>query len=71
MIAIVDVELAQGKFEICHWKTFVPIAKPVIVEFGKFGLVIVPVPDIKVQTPLPTIGAFAAIEVFGLEIQSV
>ena len=51
IIAIVEVELAQGKFEIVHWKIFVPIARPVIVVEGLFGVVIVPLPDNKVQIP--------------------
>ena len=71
MIAIVDVEFAQGKFEIVHWKIFVPSAKQVIVVFDNVGLVIIPLPEIKVQIPVPTIGVLAAMVVFGLLIQIV
>ena len=37
-----------------------PIPNPVTVDVSETGLVIVPVPLIKVHTPVPTIGRFAA-----------
>jgi hypothetical protein len=71
MIAIVEVEDAHGGFEMVHAKTFVPIAKPVIEVVGERELVIVPDPEIKVQTPVPILAAFAVMTVVGEEIQSV
>jgi len=49
----------------------VPIAKPVIVELGKVGEVIVPEPETSVHNPAPTVGELAVITVVGEEIQSV
>ncbi len=71
IIAIVDEEAAQGKLEIVHSKTFVPSAKPVIVELGEVGFEIVPLPEINVHKPVPTVGVFAVIAVVGDEIQMV
>jgi len=70
-IVIVEILDAQGELEIVHWKTFVPIAKPVIVELGKVGEVIVPEPETSVHNPVPTVGVLAVIVVVGEEIQSV
>lgn len=64
-------EFAQGALEIVHWKTFVPSGKPVIEVVGDNEFVIVPPPETKVQTPVPTVAVFAVITVFGLEIQMV
>lgn len=61
----------QGGFEIVHWKIFVPNPSPVIVVFGWFELVIVPVPDINVHTPVPTVGVLAVIAVEFEVMQSV
>jgi hypothetical protein len=41
---------------IVHWKTFTPTPNPVKPLFGKVGEVIKPVPEIKVQLPVPTAG---------------
>ena len=71
IIATVDVEEAQGKFEISHWKIFVPTASPVMFVVGENGLVIVPLPETNVHKPVPTVGVFAVIAVVGEEIQSV
>src|SRR5437868_1324825 len=54
-----------------HAKTFTPKPNPVTEVFGNNELVIIPEPEIKDQVPTPTIALFAAINVFGLEIQSV
>ena len=43
-----------------HWKVLVPTLKPVTVEVGEEGVVIVPVPAISVQSPVPTVGVLAA-----------
>ena len=52
-------------------KIFTPNPKPVMEVVGESELVIVPLPDINVHTPVPTVAVFAAIIVFGLVIQSV
>jgi hypothetical protein len=67
----VETEDKQGELEIAHSKTFVPKPNPVMVVFGKVGFVIIPLPEINVHKPVPTIGVFAAIVVVGEEIHSV
>jgi hypothetical protein len=52
---------AHGLFEIVHRKTFGPIPSPVMVVLGRAGLVIVPLPRITLQIPVPDTGVFAAI----------
>ena len=59
-IVIVETLGAQGEFEMVQAKTFVPIAKPVMVVFGEVGEVIVPLPETKVHKPVPTVGVFPA-----------
>jgi hypothetical protein len=44
-----------------HWKTFGPVPSPVILVVGESELVIVPLPEIKLQAPVPVTGVFAAI----------
>ncbi len=68
---MLDTDAAQGAFEMVHAKTFVPRANPVIDVVGDNELVIEPNPETSVHTPVPTVGVFAAINVFGLVIQSV
>ena len=62
---------AQGALEIVQAKTFVPKPNPVIEVVGDNELVIVPDPEIRVHTPVPTVAVFADITVLGDEIQSV
>ncbi len=71
MIVTLEVEFAQGAFEIVHTKTFTPSPIPVIEVPGDNEFVIVPLPDISDHVPTPTVAVLAAINVFGLEIQSV
>ena len=52
-------------------KTLLPNPNPVMDVVGESELVIVPLPDINVHTPVPTVAVFAAMKVFGLVIQSV
>ena len=61
----------QGLFDIVHTKVFNPSPKPVIVVFGEVGFVIVPDPAMIVHKPVPTVGVFADMIVFGEEIQIV
>ena len=71
-IVICETELAQGALEMVHANTLVPAgAKPVIVVTEEAGVVITPAPEIFVQTPTPTTGAFAAIVAVGAETQTV
>ena len=66
-----ELEGAQGLFEIVQAKTLVPKPNPVIEVVGESELVIVPDPETKVHTPVPTVAELAVINVFGLLIQSV
>ncbi len=66
-----STDAAQGLFEMVQTNTFWPTANPVIVVVGNNELVITPLPETNVQTPVPTAGKFAAIMVLGLEIQMV
>ncbi len=43
-----------------HWNVLVPTANPVTPEVGELGVVIVPVPAIKVHNPVPTTGVLPA-----------
>ena len=61
----------QGTLEMVQSKILAPIPKPVIALFGEVGLVIIPLPETKVHSPVPTVGVFAAIVVVGEEMQSV
>ena len=62
---------AQGAFEIAQAKTFVPNPKPVIDVVGESEFVIVPLPETKVHTPVPTVAVFAVIIADGVETQIV
>ena len=45
-----------------HWKVFVPRLSPDTEEVGDVGVAMVPVPAIKVHSPVPTIGVLPAKE---------
>ena len=62
---MLDTEGAQGEFDIDHAKTFAPKPKPEIAEAGDKEFEIIPVPETKDQTPVPTAGAFAVIVAVG------
>ena len=70
-IDIVEELGAQGAFEMVHSKIFVPNPKPVTEVVGESEFVMVPLPEINVHTPIPTVGVFAVIIVVLDEIQSV
>lgn len=70
-IVIVETDGAQGAFEIVHANTLFPNPNPVIAVVGESEFVIVPLPETKVHTPVPTVAEFAAINVFGFEIHKV
>ena len=59
IIVIVEVEEAQGAFEIVHTNKFEPKLKPVTCEDELPALVILPVPVITDQSPVPLAGMFA------------
>ena len=65
---IFETEFAQGAFEIVHAKTLFPNPNPVMDVVGESEFVIVPIPETKVQTPVPTVAVLAAIIAFGLLI---
>ncbi len=60
-----EVEFAQGAFEIVQAKTFTPSPNPVIVVFALSEFVMVPLPEMSDQVPTPTVALFAAIIVLG------
>mgnify|MGYP001592676019 CR=1 FL=1 len=61
VMVTLEIELAQGAFEIVHLKTLLPTPNPVIVVAGLVGVVIVPLPESNVHAPVPAVGVFAAI----------
>ncbi len=54
-----------------HAKTFVPKPSAVIKVVGDKELLMVPLPETIVHTPVPIVAVLAAMKVFGLEIQMV
>jgi hypothetical protein len=70
-ILIVLVVGGHTPFDILHSKTFIPNPNPVIVELGLVGLVIIPLPLISDQVPIPIAGEFPANVVEFVEIQRV
>ena len=61
-----ELEGAQGALEMVHPKILFPKPKPVMLVVGDNELVIVPLPETKVQTPVPIVAVLAAMNVFGL-----
>lgn len=60
LITTVSVEAVQGELLMVHTKvTEVPAVKPVTVEVGDEGVVMVAVPETIDHTPVPKAGAFA------------
>ena len=66
-----ETEDKHGIFEIVQANTLFPKPKPVMIEFGEVGLVIVPLPETRVHIPVPIVVVLAVIVVVGEEIQSV
>ncbi len=66
-----DTDAAQGLFEMVQANTLLPKPKPVILVVGNKEFVIVPLPEINVQAPLPMPGKLAAIIAVGLVIHNV
>jgi hypothetical protein len=60
LITTSSVEAVHGELLMVHLKVFAPIASPVTPEVGLEGVVIVAVPDITVQVPVPTMAVFPA-----------
>ena len=67
MIATVEVDGGQVPLDMVHWNAFVPTDKNLMTEVGELSVTIDPLPDNKVQAPVPTVGVFAAMiaEEFG------
>jgi hypothetical protein len=64
MVAVIVTSLhksVQGGFDMVHLKTLAPFDNPVIPEVGLVGLVGVPLPLIKVHSPVPVVGDSASI----------
>ena len=55
-----ELDDEQGEFDIVHSKMLGPTPKPVIPEVGEPEVVIVPVPLINVQVPVPIVGVLPA-----------
>lgn len=66
-----ELDGAQGELEMVQANTLVPKPKVVIPVVGESEFVIVPLPETKVHTPVPTTAVFAFISVFGLVIHNV
>jgi hypothetical protein len=64
-----ELDGTQGALEIVHAKILVPNPRPVMLVVGESELVIVPIPETKVHTPVPDVAVFAAMNVFGLAEQ--
>jgi hypothetical protein len=60
VMVTVLVEELQGGLAMVHLNTFGPIPKPVTVDVGEFGLVIVPCPLTSTHVPVPAVAVFAA-----------
>ena len=60
VIVTVEVDEAQGAFEIVHMNTFAPTPKPVTPDVGDDEVVIVPAPLTSVHVPVPVTGALPA-----------
>ncbi len=60
-IIILSKVAVQGGLEMVHRKVLFPTPKPVMVVTGLVGVVIVPAPLTKVQSPEPAVGVLAAI----------
>ena len=55
-----SVEGVQTPLEIVHRKVFAPTPSAVSPDVGEVGVVMVPLPEISVHIPVPTVGVFAA-----------
>ena len=60
LIITSSVDIAHTPFVIVQRNVFAPTPKPVMPEVGDVGVVIVPVPVINVQAPVPIAGIFPA-----------
>jgi hypothetical protein len=54
----VDDDEGQTPLPMVHWNTFTPTPNDVKAEFGEFGELIIPEPDINVHVPVPIAGTF-------------
>lgn len=68
-ILIVDELAPQTPFTIVHSKIFNPAPRPVTEDVANVGVVIVPLPEITDQVPVPTSGVFPVRAKVGVLIQ--
>jgi hypothetical protein len=52
-----SLDVAQTPFDTVHLNTLVPVDNPETEVFARFALAKVPVPEMTVHTPFPTVGA--------------
>lgn len=71
VIVTFETDAAQGGLEIVQAKTLFPKPNPVIAVVGESELEITPVPETRVQAPVPTVGVLAVIKVLGLVTHNV
>ena len=71
MVIVLDVLEQVPALVMLHCKTFVPKLKLVTVEFAASELVMIPVPVITDQVPVPVVGVLAASVALGELIQTV
>ena len=57
-----SVDGGQVPLVMVHWKILAPTLNPVTEDVGELGVVMLPVPETKVQIPLPIEGTFPAKE---------
>lgn len=58
-MVIVATEGVQAPLETAHWNTLFPTPSPVTAETGEEGVVILPVPEMSDQDPVPKAGTVA------------
>ena len=71
VIDTVEVDAAQGGFEMVHSKIFIPKPKPVTEVVGESEFVIIPEPEIKLHAPVPVVATFAFNAVVGDDMHKV
>ena len=60
LIVTSSEDVGHVPFDVVHVNTFAPTPNPVTPDVGEEGVVIVPVPDVNVQVPVPTAGVLPA-----------
>ena len=68
LMVIASVLGGQVPFVIVHTNVLTPVVNPVTPLVGLVGVVTVAVPAVTVQSPVPTVGVFAAKVAVGLQM---